>query len=121
MSVHSIHPPIADEGLADDCERCREISQEPFLHMDDANLCSLMHRVTAWRRDRAFPRSTNEHHAMTMMEQAIVRYDRMERLWAEADGPTDDQIYNRVGVEGGIAYDTTADEPGSMGEDDWRL
>ena len=39
----------------------------------------------------------------------------------QADGPTDDETYNRVGVEGGIAYDTTADEPGSLGENDWRL
>ena len=37
----------------------------------------------------------------------------------EADGPTDDEVYNRVGVEGAIAY---ADEaPGSLGEHDWRL
>jgi len=39
----------------------------------------------------------------------------------DEDGPTDDETYNRVGVEGGIAYDTTADEPGSLGENDWRL
>ena len=44
----------------------------------------------------------------------------------DEDGPTDDDIYNRsfgphTGVEGGIAYDTTADEPGSLGENDWRL
>jgi hypothetical protein len=42
------------------------------------------------------------------------------------DEPTDDEIYNRVtgphtGVEGGIAYDTSMDEPGSLGENDWRL
>ena len=34
--------------------------------------------------------------------------------------PTDDEIYNRPGVEGGIAY-ATNDAPGSLGENDWRL
>lgn len=34
--------------------------------------------------------------------------------------PTDDEIYNGLGREGGIAYDP-ADEPGSLGENDWRL
>jgi hypothetical protein len=38
----------------------------------------------------------------------------------DEDGPTDDEIYNRVGVEGGIAYPLD-DAPGSLGENDWRL
>lgn len=33
--------------------------------------------------------------------------------------PSDDEIYNRPGVEGGIPY--TNDEPGSLGENDFRL
>lgn len=37
--------------------------------------------------------------------------------------PSDDEVYNRTwlggGVEGGIAY--ADDEPGSLGENDWRL
>ena len=33
--------------------------------------------------------------------------------------PTDDDLYNGHGMEGGIAY--TTDEPGSLGENDWRL
>lgn len=89
--------------------------------MDDSNLSSLMHRVALWRRDRAFPRSKNEHQAMTIVEQAFVSYERMERLWAEADGPTDDQLANGYGVEGGIGYSVVNDEPGSLGENDWRL
>ena len=47
--------------------------------------------------------------------------DALADIQRAIDGPTDDEIYNRVGVEGGIAYDTTADEPGSLGENDWRL
>ena len=35
--------------------------------------------------------------------------------------PTDDEIYNRPGVEGGIGYPLGGDEPGSLGENDWRL
>jgi hypothetical protein len=34
--------------------------------------------------------------------------------------PTDDEIYNGPGREGGIVYDRD-DEPGSLGEHDWRL
>ena len=34
--------------------------------------------------------------------------------------PTDDQWYNRPGVEGGIGY-APDDQPGSLGENDWRL
>jgi hypothetical protein len=36
------------------------------------------------------------------------------------DEPTDDDIYNGSGVEGGIAYGPD-DSPGSLGENDWRL
>ena len=48
-------------------------------------------------------------------------HDALAEIIRQIDGPTDDEIYNRVGVEGGIAYDTTTDEPGSLGENDWRL
>lgn len=34
--------------------------------------------------------------------------------------PTDDEIYNGYGREGGISYDVY-DEPGSLGEHDFRL
>lgn len=34
--------------------------------------------------------------------------------------PTDDEVYNRVGVEGGIGYPLD-DGPGSLGEHDFRL
>ncbi len=34
--------------------------------------------------------------------------------------PTDDDIYNRPGVEGGIGY-APDDQPGSLGENDFRL
>ena len=47
--------------------------------------------------------------------------DEAWRKRRDEDGPTDDEIYNRPGVEGGIGYDMGGDEPGSLGEHDWRL
>ena len=38
----------------------------------------------------------------------------------DEDGPSDDEVSNRAGVEGGIAFDTSGG-PGSLGEHDWRL
>jgi hypothetical protein len=59
--------------------------------------------------------------AFTAAERA--RYAAKQDLWGEtADGePTEDEIYNGYGREGGIGYDTTYDEPGSLGEHDYRL
>lgn len=50
---------------------------------------------------------------------ALHRRDLCEECGAAAGEPTDDQIYNRTGVEGGIGY--TDDALGSLGENDWRL
>jgi hypothetical protein len=43
-----------------------------------------------------------------------------EEARRQEDGPTDDEIYNRPGVEGGIGFPMD-DAPGSRGENDWRL
>jgi len=40
------------------------------------------------------------------------------RPWIDRE-PTDDELANGHNREGGIAY--TVDEPGSLGENDWRL
>jgi hypothetical protein len=121
------------------CARCADIGEHPFENLDDTNMALLVARTREWMRDREFPRSDSEREAMRIMEQTLVRMDHLDRIARNAvdvadklaadelearrheDGPTDDEIYNRVGVEGGIAYDTTADEPGSLGENDWRL
>jgi hypothetical protein len=59
-----------------------------------------------------------------MSEPRIVPDDELTpeelRKRRDEDGPTDDEIYNRPGVEGGIAYPMD-DGPGSLGENDWRL
>ena len=52
------------------------------------------------------------------------RFDAQEswRDEPEADRePTDDDLYNGPGMEGGISYGMQDDSPGSLGENDWRL
>jgi hypothetical protein len=66
------------------------------------------------------------------LPQLRDEHSRWHELTHDSDGewtgrdtepaePTDDEIYNRVGVEGGIGYSLTDDSPGSLGENDWRL
>lgn len=60
----------------------------------------------------------------------IIKLDDRDGVWfyresefeviATDSEPSDDEIYNGFGREGGIAYDPY-DEPGSLGENDWRL
>lgn len=54
------------------------------------------------------------------LEDLLVDEDAMAQRRRDEDGPTDDELYNRPGVEGGIAY-AMDDAPGSLGENDWRL
>jgi len=125
---HNHHPAIREHGLQDNCERCAEIADDVFIGLDDDNLMLLVARTRAWMKDREYPRSDTENRAMRNMEKTLRNADRLyhieeklEEAQRQEDGPSDDEIYNRVGVEGGIAYDTTADEPGSLGENDWRI
>jgi len=133
---HIQHPRIVEHGLVDGCPRCAEIAADPFVGLDPDNLRELVRRTRtrAWMRDTAFPRSETEAVAMRVMEQTLVRMRHIERLeqkdafrcepdpsCGQSDGePSDDEIYNRAGVEGGIAYPLD-DAPGSLGEHDWRL
>ena len=129
---HNHHPAIQEHGLQDNCPRCNEIADDPFIGLDDDNLTALVARTRAWMKDQEYPRSDTENKAMRNMEGTLRKLDRLDYIndkihsaaleaQRQEDGPTDDEIYNRVGVEGGIGYDTTADEPGSLGENDWRL
>lgn len=47
--------------------------------------------------------------------------DEFDELTETDREPTDNEIYNRPGVEGGIGYPLFGDVPGSLGENDWRL
>lgn len=50
---------------------------------------------------------------------SMITAERLQTR-SEADGPSDDEIYNGPGREGGIAFGPD-NEPGSLGENDWRL
>ena len=80
MTMHTQHPDTHDNGLADDCERCAEHAADPFHGLDDANLSALVVRTQAWMRDEEFPRSNNETVAMRVVETAILRARKIERL-----------------------------------------
>ena len=69
MSVHSVHPSIRENGLADDCPRCREHSEFPFEGLDDGNLESLIDSI----KDRLPSRSTNEALAMVDLRDAMTK------------------------------------------------
>jgi hypothetical protein len=56
---------------------------------------------------------------------SFVQLQELYGQWSDErearDEPTDNEIYNRPGVEGGIGYSLADDSPGSLGENDWRL
>ena len=56
-----------------------------------------------------------------VMKKVPADPDEVTLAQRDEDGPTDDELYNRPGVEGGIAYALSGDEPGSLGENDHRL
>lgn len=78
---------------------------------------------------RLFPKNSNGPRRNSLDGMRAPRAEEvtvsMKRDELDDDGrdrePTDDEIYNRPGVEGGIAYDLADDSPGSLGENDWRL
>ena len=78
--MHSPHPNTHDNGLADDCERCAEHAEHPFLSLDDDNLRALIERTQAWMRDEEFSRSENELMAMRVVERALIHARIIERL-----------------------------------------
>lgn len=56
-----------------------------------------------------------------VMQKVPADPDEVTLAQRDEDGPADDELYNRPGVEGGIAYALSGDEPGSLGENDHRL
>lgn len=78
--------------------------------------------------DCAACKAANEPH-MRHATEAEKQTHRNALAWLTARStekeeprePTDDEIYNRAGVEGGIGYSLADDSPGSLGEHDWRL
>ena len=78
MTTHNVHPSIRENGLADDCPRCREHSEFPFEGLDDGNLESLIDRI----KDRRPSRSTNEALVMVDLRDAIAKANKLyQRGW----------------------------------------
>lgn len=67
MATHSDHPSIRDNGLADNCPRCKEHAEYPFEGLDAGNLESLIDRIA----DVTGPRSVNEDDAMRVVSKAM--------------------------------------------------
>ena len=78
--THGPHEPILEAGLADGCERCDEIANDPFIGLDDDNLRALILRTYRWMRDSEFPRSHNENRAMRIVETSVRRAEQIKRL-----------------------------------------
>jgi len=77
---HNHHPAIQEHGLQDNCPRCAEIADDPFIGMDDDNLMLLVARTRAWMKDQEFPRSDTENKAMRNMEGTLRKLDRLDYI-----------------------------------------
>ena len=74
---HNHHPAIQEHGLQDNCPRCAEIADDPWIGMDDDNLMLLVARTRAWMKDQEYPRSDTELKAMRNTEQTLQRMNRL--------------------------------------------
>jgi hypothetical protein len=80
VSVHVVHPPIAEVGLADGCPRCEEFAADPFANLSPSILLALVSRTEGWMRAAlgSFPRSSTELAAMRAIE-TFLAHDRILR------------------------------------------
>lgn len=77
--MHSHHPDVHTDGLADDCPGCAEIAEDPFANADMGVLRDLV--ALASRRDRhAAARSTTELIASTAILNALERAGKLAEL-----------------------------------------
>ena len=76
VSVHTLHKSIGSNGLDKNCERCKEIGDNPFAYMDKSNLTHLYTRVA----EGADSRSTPERQAMIHMQRAILHAQMLDEL-----------------------------------------
>ncbi len=78
VSIHSVHPSIRENGLADGCPRCEEHAESQFEGLDEGNMESLIDRLAS----RADPRSINEDNAMRVVSKAVNMANMLwERGW----------------------------------------
>jgi hypothetical protein len=76
MTVHSYHPDLHENGLADDCPRCAELAEHPFQGLDTRNLTALLRRVEM----DEYPRSDAEAKAMKKITEALYLLNRIGEL-----------------------------------------
>lgn len=76
MTIHALHPPIHEYGLADDCPRCAEHAEHPLDSLDLENQRELLRRVNMeWA-----PRSENEARAMVNLDRAMHERGKLSLL-----------------------------------------
>ena len=89
---HNHHPAIREHGLQDNCPRCAEIADDPWIGMDDDNLLLLVARTRAWMKDQEYPRSDTENKAMRNTEQTLQRMNRLQYI---EDKQKSDALYEQ--------------------------
>ena len=74
MSTHTIHPPIPEGGVVDDCSGCSRLANHPVQLLDNDNLAMYLNRTRGWMRDdpSSFPRSESERRIMDQLEPLIL-------------------------------------------------
>lgn len=87
MPTHNGHDDIRDHGLADDCPRCAEMSEDPFTTLDATNLRNLIERTL----DDRFSYYGGELHARSNAEACamalvMTRLEQTGQLLAAAPG-----------------------------------
>jgi hypothetical protein len=58
MVSHTYHPDTHTNGLADDCERCKQHTERPWVSLDETNLEVLRGRIALDLPGRTFNEST---------------------------------------------------------------
>jgi len=74
VSTHTLHPDTHEHGLADDCPRCAEHAEYPFLSLDRENQRALLIRVNL----DLPPRSLTEARAMLNVVEAMREVGKVE-------------------------------------------
>ena len=76
---HVYHPPIAEAGLADDCERCAQHAED-LVSLDNDNLRALYGRVMGMRASAGSARSETEGRAMRNLDRVLTVMDRLRSV-----------------------------------------
>lgn len=73
MSAHTLHPPILEGGVVDDCNDCKNKAEYPLMLLDSTNITMYVQRTIGWMRDdpSSFPRCATELKLMRNLEQII--------------------------------------------------